>query len=194
MMSIDGIILAAGFSKRAGVFKPLVQLGNRTIIQRAIDSIRPVCQKIIVVTGFMHEEIENHLAQDSSALEFVYNAEYEKGMFSSVRCALPHVQSEHFLILPGDQPALKSATAVLMAKADGDIIQSRYQGKKGHPIRIHRKFIPEILQMPETAVLRDFMHAHLPQILDVDDAGILMDADTPEDIDKIYKYIIKEDL
>ncbi len=64
------------------------------------------------------------------------------------------------------------------------------KAKKGIRL-IHQKYIPEIMAMPETATLRDFMHAHTAFILDVDDLGINLDADTPEDIHFLSNYMNK---
>ncbi|HDR05067.1 MAG TPA: nucleotidyltransferase family protein [Candidatus Marinimicrobia bacterium] len=189
-MSADAIVLAAGYSERAKCFKPLVYIGKKTILQHAIDCLRPFCENIIIVTGHNYLDIHNLFINDPQII-LSRNKEYHKGMFSSVRQGLRHVSNERFFILPGDQPAIKIETIGQIAKCPGEIIQPRCNGKKGHPVLIHQKYIQEILAMPESRVLRDFMHAHNPIILDISDPGINMDADTPDDIHKLYNYMIK---
>lgn len=35
-----GLIVAAGYSSRMGAFKPLLPLGDKTVIEAAVDSLR----------------------------------------------------------------------------------------------------------------------------------------------------------
>ncbi len=63
------------------------------------------------------------------------------------------------------------------------IIIPSYQLKRGHPILIDRALWPEVLALPETATLRDFVRAHEAQIcyVVVETDSVLKDLDTPED-------------
>ena len=48
---IEGVILAAGSSSRAGTFKPALRIGGRSMIVRCIEGMGEVCGRIIVVRG-----------------------------------------------------------------------------------------------------------------------------------------------
>ena len=190
-MSIDGVILAAGFSERAGQFKPALDLGGKPILVRCIESMTGVCDYIIVVAGFnMGRIIE--LVGEFPKVTVVKNNNFELGMFSSVRCGIRGVTANRFFILPGDQPVVKPATFRQIVDIEADIIVPRYNGKKGHPVLFDSYLIPEILAMPDTAILRDFIHSKETYILDVDDPGIGMDVDTMEDYQKIQTYFTEE--
>jgi CTP:molybdopterin cytidylyltransferase MocA len=52
--------------------------------------------------------------------------------------------------------------------------------------------IPEILAIPDTAILRDFIHSKETFIVDVDDPGVGLDVDSPEDYEKIKVYFQEE--
>jgi len=47
----SGLILAGGKSQRMGQDKSLMVLGGRTLIQRVVDALAPLCDDIIVVTN-----------------------------------------------------------------------------------------------------------------------------------------------
>jgi len=81
--NISAIILAAGFSKRMGQFKPLMELGGQTIVERVVSLYRSVgLTDIDVVVGFRGEEIK--AALNSCGVRITFNREFEKGMYSSI--------------------------------------------------------------------------------------------------------------
>jgi len=190
-LSIDGVILAAGFSERAGQFKPALDLAGKPILVRSIESMTDVCDRVVLVAGFNFDRIIE-LVDDLPNVSVVKNDNFELGMFSSVRCGIREVTANRFFILPGDQPVVKPATFRQIAGIDADIIVPRFNGKKGHPVLFDSRLIPEILAMPDTAILRDFIHTKETYILDVDDPGIGMDVDTMEDYQKIQTHFTGE--
>jgi len=190
-LSIDGVILAAGFSERAGQFKPALDLGGKPLLVRCVESMTDVCDRIIVVAGFNFDritELIGHLAKVS----VVINEKYELGMFSSVRRGIREVIGDRFLIIPGDQPVVKTVTFRQLLAVDDDIVIPRYNGKKGHPVLFKSNLIPEILAMSDTAILRNFIHSNEAIIIDVDDPGIGMDVDSLQDYEKVKAYYQKE--
>ncbi|RKY58800.1 MAG: nucleotidyltransferase family protein [Candidatus Neomarinimicrobiota bacterium] len=187
-MSIDGVVLAAGYSKRVGQFKPALLLDGKPILERCIENMQPVCDRIIVVGGYKIREIAG-LIQHLPDITLVENKNFEDGMFSSVQCGIREVTGDRFFLIPGDQPVIKTETFQRLLDDLGDIVIPRYKGKKGHPALIAGRFIPEILAMPPTATLRDFIHSKENVIVDVDDPGIGLDVDTIEDLKKIERYI-----
>ncbi|MEG0663206.1 MAG: NTP transferase domain-containing protein, partial [Anaerovoracaceae bacterium] len=61
-MTVGAIILAAGSDHIAKEFKPLLKVGNQTLIQREVSSLREAgISPIVVVTGYMKEDLEKHL-------------------------------------------------------------------------------------------------------------------------------------
>jgi len=189
-MSADGIILAAGLSERLGAFKPALELAGKPLLQHCIDSLRPVCARIVIVSGFNCAAI-SPLVPDSESgyLTIIHNPDYRLGMFSSVCCGLQAVTAERFWILPGDQPLVRTETMQQMLTVRAEIVLPRYSGKKGHPVLIDSRLIPDMLILPRTAVLRDFIHSREVRVVDVADPGILLDIDTPADYQKIKALI-----
>ncbi len=186
-MSVDGILLAAGFSERAPDFKPALNIFGKPLLVRTIENMRHVCGKIIIVGGHNFSKLSKVVGEIPEVI-LIRNEKYELGMFSSVRFGIQQVTAERFFLLPGDQPVVAPGTFELMLQYDDDIIIPRYKGKKGHPVLFNSKLICEILQYPDTEILRNYIHSKPVKIIDVDDPGIGMDVDTPADYQQVLKY------
>jgi molybdenum cofactor cytidylyltransferase len=125
----------------------------------------------------------------SARLSFTINEGYMSGMLSSVQAGfrtLP-ADAKAAVVMLGDQPFLKAKVvdAVIAAYRESGkgIVIPAFQGRRGHPVLIDIKYRDEVLALDPTDGLRQLMRAHSGDIqeVDVDDAGILRDLDTPED-------------
>jgi molybdenum cofactor cytidylyltransferase len=187
-MSVDAVILAAGYSSRVGDFKPALDFYGKSILQRCIESMSNICENIIVVGGHQYGVICD-IVRDISKVKTVKNEHVELGMFFSVKTGIKAVESDRFFIIPGDQPVVKTETFKTLLQHDEDIVIPRYNGKKGHPVLFKSEFIPEILSWVDTEILRNYIHSKTNVgIVDVDDPGIGLDVDTADDYEKIKKY------
>jgi len=111
-------------------------------------------------------------------------------MIDSVRVGLgafpPHVTAA--LIALADQPFIERKTvhALLAACRAGShsIYQPRHKRRHGHPLLLHRTIWPDVLNAPPGTTLRDIVHSHRERrcSVSVDDPGILIDIDRPEDL------------
>jgi len=79
----DAVILAAGLSARFPGFKPLLKIGNRTLIEKTIDSLDNICSNIIIVCGHRADDVINAVKNYSKVVT-VINKDYLEGMFGSV--------------------------------------------------------------------------------------------------------------
>lgn len=179
-MKISSVVLAAGFSSRAGAFKMTLPFKDKTVLECCIDSLSKVSNEIIVVTGFKHEII-SELLKNERNISIVYNENYKDGMFSSLKVGIKNVQGHKFFFTPGDYPSIKEITYKTLLKSNGEICVPTYEGKKGHPVLIDSKHINDILNNINYNSLRDFVHAQSYSLVEVDDRGILQDIDTYDD-------------
>jgi molybdenum cofactor cytidylyltransferase len=187
-MKADGIILAAGCSKRAGLFKPELDIAGKPLLVRSIESMRDSCERIIVVAGCRAERV-GRITADIPGCVTVKNPAYRRGMFSSVRKGICEVRTEKFFVLPGDQPLIRPQTFLRMLEVKAAVAVPRYRGKKGHPVLFSAACIPELRAMRDTDILRDYIHVRKDvEVVDVDDPGIGIDVDTPQDIDRVRSY------
>lgn len=181
---ITGIILAGGLSTRAGQNKLLLEVGGKPIILHTIEAMRPFVDKLIVVTGKYHDEL-NTILKD---VEVVFNKNFKDGMFSSVRAGVAHAEG-NFFVLPGDCPFVskKTMSALLDCDDSFSIRVPAYNGRTGHPVYVNRKLRRHILHEPPDSNLRIFRDEVGYEVIDVDDKNILNDVDTIEDYEKLLK-------
>ncbi len=179
-MDIEGIVLAAGFSSRMGKFKMEMSLNGKTLIERSVESLDKVCSKIIVVAGYKIERIKEIL-KSYEKVEVVFNKEFEKGMFSSVKIGISQIKAEKFFLLPGDIPFVNEDVFKKLLSKKGDIIIPVFQSRKGHPVLIDSSLINEILNEPEDSNLKLFIDKKGFTTVEVQDEAILFDIDTEED-------------
>ena len=136
MSKLAAIILAAGVSSRMGNFKPLLPVDGETMIRRVVGSMQKAgADPVIVVTGYKHEILEDHLTD--CGVTFAHNEHYySTQMLDSLllgAAALPR-EAERVLITPADVPLVEEATVAALLHAQGDFIRPTYQGKPGHPV------------------------------------------------------------
>lgn len=187
-MGREGVILAAGLSSRAKTFKMLLPLNGKSVIENTIDNMLEFSERIIVVGGYKIELLQP-VIQKYKNVELVFNENYEKGMFSSVKCGLKAVKGEQFFFTPGDYPLISKEVYLNIIDKTGDIIIPTYKGRKGHPILIKSKFIKEILEEGRYETLRDFINSKSPSFIEVNHKEILMDIDSIEDYEKALKNL-----
>ncbi len=178
---IDGIVLAGGYSSRAKQNKMLLRIREKPIILTTVAALRSVCQKIIVVTGYYHDEIES-LFKAEADVEVVRNENYAKGMFSSVLKGVAAVEN-NFLIIPGDIPFVGKDTLDKLVAGSKKIRVPSFEGHLGHPLYIDISFKSELLEQSYPD-LKTFRNAHDFEIINVDDPNILFDIDTLNDYEK----------
>lgn len=106
---IKGIILAAGRGSRLGdateqLPKPLMPVGERVCIDFAITALLPLVSEIVVVTGYMAERVEAHLAASwhGHPVKTVRNLALEAGNLTSLQAARTAVAGAPFILTNSD--------------------------------------------------------------------------------------------
>jgi molybdenum cofactor cytidylyltransferase len=181
------IILAGGLSTRMKQFKPLLPLGESTVIDHIINTYLSEGVDVVLVAGYRHDEIKEKIKKRD--IMVVYNPDYEQGMFSSIKAGVKQLRPEHqaFFINPVDIPLVRPATIKrLMAIAEekpGKIIYPVFGGKRGHPPLIPSSLAPTILGWRKEGGLKAILDTQEKLALEVPvaDNFILLDIDTPED-------------
>ena len=177
---VEGIILAAGFSRRAGVWKMALPIKGRTVIERAIMGMYPVVERIIVVGGYNFKNLLKIIEKYEKVFP-VYNENFPLGMFTSVQKGVEKVSGDRFFIFPGDIPLVKPSTYKYMLEQEGDIIVPVYEGRKGHPVLLSYAMKELLLDEERDSNLKAFINRMGFKEVVVDDPFIRMDIDTLED-------------
>lgn len=161
--------------------KALLPIEGQTFLGRLIMLYSAYCEPVVVVLGHQAAEIR---AGIGAPVEWVVNPQPELGQFSSFQTGLRAVPAGvDCLFQPIDYPAVQAATVELLAGTEGELVIPRFEGKRGHPVRISPAIIAELLSLPAGGQARDVIRAHYAEALfvDVADAGVVTDIDTPED-------------
>jgi molybdenum cofactor cytidylyltransferase len=187
--TLAGIVLAAGESRRMGQPKQLLPFGERTILERVVDTLLTAgVGEVIVVLGHLADRVGTVLGD--RPVRAVVNADYRQGMLSSVKCGVRAVGSGYdaALFALGDQPHIERAVVQEVIRAyrlgQAGIVIPRYGEKKGHPIIINLlKYRQAIVELPEDAGLNVLMQEHSDDVhlVDVTTEDIIRDIDVPDD-------------
>ncbi|APF21473.1 nucleotidyltransferase family protein [Clostridium butyricum] len=197
-MSVDAVILAGGYSTRADGFKMEFDIEGKTILQRCIEGFYDSCRKIIVVTGFKYEKIEK-LVKDYEKVVTVYNDNYPKGMFTSIKKGISQVESEKFFLTPGDYPLInKKVIEEILTKSikvkneNKEVIILYFYGKGGHPILADSSIVQDILVKSDDYNLREFLKNRKVAYEIIEDKSIILDVDTAQDYNEALSEFNKK--
>ena len=182
------VVLAAGSARRFGAPKLLLSFGGSTIIGCVVAALAQAgLEPIIVVAGEQIAPITEAL-KDTPA-HVVHNPSPDRGMNSSLRVGVAELPEDvtDFLVALGDQPSLRAADIrrLLQARRSSGkgIALPTHRGKRGHPVSFDGRYRAEILALTDSDTLRDLIHAHGDDTLEVDcsSEAVLRDIDTPEE-------------
>lgn len=187
MNQYGAVIVAAGMSKRMNQFKQLMEVGGRSFSDRVITNFqRCGVKKIVVVTGYQADQVEEALAP--LGVEFVRNEQYETSqMFDSAKLGLARLEGnvKRVFFTPVDIPFFLEDTVRLEMTRKEDLVYPICHNRIGHPVLFSGSFIPKILSYSGERGLKgalDSLSSQNTCFLPVDDAGAVMDMDTKEDL------------
>lgn len=193
---LEAIILAAGASRRMGQLKPLMKIGDQTFLAKIAGEVKKAgIERTHIVLGFEAEKIAKSAGVDAF---YIHNTHYANGQFSSLQTGIAALSTNccGALVCLADQPHVKAAWMVKLVAAfysNGHVlVRPRFADRAGHPLVISSVLFKEIIAMPATATAKDLVRKYAADTLfvDMDSDGILLDADTPQDFEKIKKYIL----
>ncbi len=177
---IGAIILAAGEN----------DISNVPLIKKEITQLRKGgVTDIVVVTGHEGDNLEKELIHRKVIC--VRNHFFRKSqMMDSVKMGIGALEClpEKVLILPGDVPSVSEETVEALIQKDDMILVPVHEGKNGHPIMIDQEMIPLLLDFHGHGGLRSFIEEMGFQTLEVEDRGILMEANTEDEFEDAVSY------
>jgi molybdenum cofactor cytidylyltransferase len=191
-VNVDGVILAAGQSRRMGEPKAaLPTAAGESFLERAAHTLHAAgCRRVlVVVNAAASARAEPNRGTERLDLEIVVNADANSEQIDSLRLALQRLDesTDAVLVLPVDLPLIAVETAVAVVSAfreqSGPVVVPAHGGVAGHPILLGRELFAEIAHGVWEEGMRSFLLAHvnLVRMVNVDDPGILIDIDTRDD-------------
>ncbi len=188
---IGAVVLAAGESKRMGLPKLLLPYRDTTIIEAVLASV--TASKVdatLVVLGAGRRPVLDKIRR--FGVWVAVNTRYREGMLSSIQKGISALPGNFraALIVLADQPDISPAVIDRLIEAwkggGRGIAVPVYCGQRGHPLLLDLKYRRAVDRLSAKTGLRGLLTAHPEDILEVDmpDARILVDIDTPEDYRK----------
>lgn len=185
-----GLVLAAGRSSRMGEPKALLELGGRTFLQACVETLwEGGCSSVMAVIASPDAAFAARSAGASIA-----QGRPDGEQIDSLRGGLAELDDdvEAAVVLPVDHPRVRPATvAALVAAwreeldaADVPIIRPVHDGQPGHPTVFPRRVWPQLQDTSLSDGARSVVESERVVDVPVDDPGILVDIDTPEDLER----------
>lgn len=182
-MQIGAIVLAAGQGSRMGCPKVTSLLGGRWFVEHVLAALHEIKQIAVVVQPEMNHVLTGRL--DKALI--VVNHSWNNGMSSSVAAGVAALPGcSHYCIFPVDHPCVQASTihrlvATAQSQPQAMRIVPVYHGLRGHPIIVRTEALTE-LKKNRTLPLHDLLRSFSPLEIDVEDAGILKNINTPDQI------------
>lgn len=194
MPRIVGVLLAAGQGSRFGGDKLLAPMPV------GADRAEPGTPLGVVTANHLIEALPHSIAVvrprdaqlsawfQAAGLRVVSCANADDGMGASLACGVTAASgADGWVIALADMPWIAAATirAIGDAIASGaDIAAPSYRGERGHPVGFSGSHYEALASLTGDAGARSLIERCLDRLtwIDVDDAGILRDVDTPEQL------------
>lgn len=197
---VAAIILAAGRSTRMGHSKPLLlyaETPGHTFVSRLLEVLKTSTFARILVVGRPEDTLlQTEVARCGGT--FVENPRAEEGQLSSLLAGLSYVTTLHgvqvdgVLVVPVDAPLISPAVVSRMMGAAStsaaQILRATHAGKHGHPVLFRRSTFDELEAADPAVGARAVVRADPGRVedVDMDEEGVTIDFDTPEEYRRYF--------
>jgi molybdenum cofactor cytidylyltransferase len=188
---IAAVVLAAGFARRMGRQKLLLDLNGKPVVRWSVEAVLPHVGDCVVVTG--QDEAGVRAALDGLAVRFAVNPRPQDGQGSSIAAGVAALKpwTAAVAVVLGDQPRTPASVlpALLAAhRASGKaIVAPSYRGTGGTPVLFSAEVFPELTALRGDEGARAVVAAR-PERVETLALDIAMppDVDTPEDFARLH--------
>jgi molybdenum cofactor cytidylyltransferase len=184
------VVLAAGqgsrFTASAGHpgHKLEQGLGSSTVLETTLGHVIASGCPFVVVTTPRLAPLASRLVAGKD-LVVVSEAAAARGVGHSIAAGVAErPDAEGWLVLPGDMPMVRedSILAVADALVDHPVAFTQYRGRRGHPVGFAAELFSELVALEGDEGARRVVARYPAHGVPVDDAGVLLDIDTPADL------------
>lgn len=189
---METVLLAAGSASRMGSPKLLLPFNGKPMVAHALTAALESSERVILVTGWYEPEliraIEPMLRIWGEKIVIVRNDQSGLGQFSSTRIGVAEVtEGAPFALALADAPlATPAHYRRLEPLLDGyEAVRPYCNGIPGHPVLCAPPLRREIISLPVTASMREFLAGRNVLKFEDGDAAWITDIDTPESYQKL---------
>lgn len=184
---ICAVLLAGGESRRFGGDKLSARLPDgRLLAVAAAEAMAGAAERYLVVTRPGREELVAALRE--RGWQAVITPRAELGMGASLAAAVAaSADADGWLVALADMPLIRSATVAAVAnalRARAMLAAPVYHGRRGHPVGFSAQLRPQLLALDADVGAREILRSAGNRLvnIEVDDSGILIDIDLPQDL------------
>jgi molybdenum cofactor cytidylyltransferase len=188
---IAGMVLGAGFARRMGRQKLLLELRGKPVVRWSVETVLPHVGDLVVVTG--QDDAGVRAALEGLAVRFAVNPRPQAGQGSSIGVGMAALKpwTAAVLIALGYQPRLPDGVipALFQAreKTGKAIVTPVYRGTQGTPVLFSGEVFAELVALAGDAGARAVVQARPDRVARVEiDAPMPADVDTPEDYARLH--------
>lgn len=188
------VIMASGLGRRFGGNKLMAPFLGAPLIGRILSATEAFQNRVVVTR---HEAVAR-LCREQGFPVVLHSLPYRSDTVRLGLEALPEL--EGVLFCPGDQPLISADTLAALAErsrqAPDAILRPCYAGEPGAPILFPKWAFPELKDLPQGKG-GGFLAKKYPEkvhMLPVQHSWELMDADTPEVLQKLERIAAEHNL
>lgn len=166
------MIIAAGSGRQIGGPEALLRLGDKPLVDRALETLKVAgCGPLVVVLGAAADEVQ--AAADLGGAMVVVNPAWGTGLGSSLRAGLKALSSstvEAAVVMPVDMPGVTVAAVrrVIALPYPDALVCATYDGLRNYPMLFGRRHWPGIATLANADVgARPYLLAHKEEIVDI---------------------------
>lgn len=216
--AVFAVIPAAGLGRRmrrAGEGKPTVsapkqlsELHGQPMLVRVLDAMEAsnLAGAVVVVNSEVTTTIQT-LRPLGTRRRYALNDRPEGEMIESIQIGLQTAIEWSkeiatckpggcgYLICPGDHPCIEASVvdrcvAEFITRPDRIVVATN-EGRRGHPLILPGDLARQVLSWPTSRGLNELRREYPQRVLEVEvaDPGVLIDVDTPADLDQARKMI-----
>lgn len=189
---METVLLAAGSSSRMGTPKLLLPYKGKPLVVHALESALSASERVILVTGTYHEQVEQAVSSMDGRLVIVRNERPQRGQFSSVQTGVSLVsEGSDFAIALADNPLILPAHYRILSGLleDYEAVRPYCQDIPGHPVLCRASLRETILSLPITTTMHVFLSERVVRVYNDIDVAWICDIDTPED----YQLLMRQE-
>jgi molybdenum cofactor cytidylyltransferase len=188
-----GIVLAGGEGRRFGSPKQLARLGDRPLIEWAVEAMLavPAIDDVAVVLGAHAGSI-----RESAQLEparAVVCVDWREGIAASLRCGIGALREADAVALTlADQPLItpQAITSVLGALESGaPAARATYARRPGHPVAIGSSLFGHVDELRGEVGARELLAAAGAREVECGHLCSDDDIDEPEDLERVRAWL-----
>jgi molybdenum cofactor cytidylyltransferase len=187
MDKIEGILLAAGYSRRFGSDKLRYAIPqNEPVAVQSCRNLLAGTDKVLAVIRPGAEALAELLEKTGASIAICPDA--EQGMGTSLAYAVSSLaKADGWLIALADMPWIRPSTICKVSEAirtGATIAAPFWQEQRGHPVGFSRIFRDELMALTGDSGAKKLLEKYSSQIqrLDCDDPGVVRDIDVPSDL------------